>query len=90
MAPPRCLDSPIAIVGKGARGQDASLLREVLERVPGVERSVDVAALGAARSRDDDEVRVLTDRIQRVELDASKPIEDGADPSVAARGFETR
>jgi hypothetical protein len=86
MPPPRRLGdmSLLAVSGERARRKDAALLREVLERVPGKEVSPHVAALYVFGSRHDHEVRIRSDGVERIELDAAEPVENRARAASAA------
>src|SRR5262249_61707043 len=79
MAPPPRLHavalSPVE--RKRIGGENAALLREVLEGVARKEAAPDVAAADAVRARHDHQVGVRADGVERIELDAAQAIEHG-------------
>jgi len=78
------------VSGERCRGENAALLREVLEGVAGKEMLPEVTAGNVLRPSHHDEIRIRPDGVQRVDLNAAETVEHraGSASASAARSGE--
>ena len=73
----------VAVPRERRCGQDAALLREVLERVTGEDVRPELTSPHAVDACHDDEVGIRADDVEGIDLDAAEPFEHRAHPAPA-------